>query len=160
MLRCKIVCVGKIKEKFWIQAASEYEKRLSRYLQLEIYEVPDEKAGESLHPAEIEQVKNSEGKRILNKIVDDEYVIALCIEGKTYDSVSWSEHIDQLMTRGISKICFVIGGSNGLSEAVVQRAQEKLSFSSFTFTHQLMRVLLLEQLFRAFKILSNEPYHK
>src|SRR5690606_28386328 len=135
-------------------------KRLSAYTKIKIIEVPDEKAPESLSEREMTLVKQKEGKRILTKIKPDDYVIALAIEGKMKTSEQLAADLDKLATYGKSNICFVIGGSLGLSEEVLQRANEQLSFSPLTFPHQLMRLILLEQLYRAFKINRGEPYHK
>ena len=142
-MKITIVCVGKIKEKFYQDAIKEYAKRLSRYISLSILEV-----------------KDIEGERILKNIREDGYVIALAIEGKPLDSVEMAHKIDSLGLGGTSHIYFVIGGSLGLSEAVLQRADFKLSFSRMTFPHQLMRVILLEQIYRSCRIINHEPYHK
>ena len=147
-MRITVVCVGKIKEKFYTQAVDEYSKRLSRYCKLNASDVVNE------------QIKNKEGERILSAIKDDAYVCALAIEGKMLDSVELSEKIDRLGIDGTSNITFVIGGSLGLADAVLKRADYKLSFSKMTFPHQLMRVILLEQIYRAYRIMKNEPYHK
>ena len=159
-MKITIVCVGKIKEKFYQDAIAEYVKRLSRYVSLNILEVKDEKTKEQASPAEEKQVKDLEGERILKNIREDGYVIALAIEGKTLDSVELSEKIDALGLGGTSHIYFVIGGSLGLSEEVLKRADYKLSFSRMTFPHQLMRVILLEQIYRSYRIINHEPYHK
>jgi 23S rRNA (pseudouridine1915-N3)-methyltransferase len=159
-MKITIVCVGKIKEKFYNSAIAEYTKRLSRYCNLSITEVPDEKTKEQASEAEIALVKNREGERILKSIRDDGYVIALAIEGKMLDSEELSRKIGKLGIDGTSHIYFVIGGSLGLSDAVLKRADFSLSFSRMTFPHQLMRVILLEQIYRAYRILNREPYHK
>lgn len=155
-----IVCVGKIKEKFYTMAIDEYIKRLGRYCQINIVEVKDEKTPDGAKDAVCESIKDKEGERILAAIRDGAYVIALAIEGKMLDSVELSEKIDNLGIEGKSNVVFVIGGSLGLSKAVLNRAQYKLSFSRMTFPHQLMRVILLEQIYRAFRIIKGEPYHK
>jgi 23S rRNA (pseudouridine1915-N3)-methyltransferase len=155
-----VISVGKLKEKYLKQGIDEYVKRLSGYAKVEIIEVPDEKAPENLSDQEIEQVKQKEGERILAKISDDTYVIALAIEGKMKSSEELAESLDKLATYGKSKIAFVIGGSLGLSKQVMRRADEALSFSKMTFPHQLMRLILLEQVYRAFRINRGEPYHK
>ena len=160
IMKITIVCVGKIKEKFYQDAIKEYAKRLSRYISLSILEVKDEKTKEQASPAEEKQVKDIEGERILKNIREDGYVIALAIEGKPLDSVEMAHKIDSLGLGGTSHIYFVIGGSLGLSEAVLQRADFKLSFSRMTFPHQLMRVILLEQIYRSCRIINHEPYHK
>lgn len=159
-MKITIVCVGKIKEKFYQDAIREYEKRLSRYASLSIVEVKDEKTKEQASALEEKQVKDTEGVRILKNIREDGYVIALAIEGKPLDSVELSEKIAALGLRGTSHIYFVIGGSLGLSEAVLKRADFKISFSRMTFPHQLMRVILLEQIYRSYRIMNHEPYHK
>lgn len=159
-MNIKIISVGKLKEKYLKQGIVEYLKRLSAYAKVEIVELIDEKAPEVLSAAEIEQVKQKEGSRILGKISPDMYVIALAIDGKQKSSEELAESLDKLATYGNSKITFVIGGSLGLSDDVLKRANEKLSFSTLTFPHQLMRLILLEQVYRAFKIMRGEPYHK
>ena len=156
----KIVCVGKIKEKFYRDAVLEYVKRLSRYVKIEITECADEKTPDNASALLCDQIKFREGERILGRIKDNDYVVALAIDGKMYSSEKLSEHLDKLMLEGKSTIVFVIGGSLGLSEAVLARANEKLSFSALTFPHQLMRVILLEQVYRSFRIIKGEPYHK
>ena len=159
-MRITIVCVGKVKEKYFTGAIDEYSKRLSRYCKLEIIEVPDEKTPDGASEAVNQQIKEKEGRRILDKIPEDAYVMVLAIEGKQPDSVELSEKIQKLGVRGESHIVFVIGGSLGLSSEVMKRANETISFSRMTFPHQLMRVILLEQVYRAYRILNNEPYHK
>lgn len=158
----KITCiaVGKIKEKYYMDAVKEYAKRLSRYCKLEIVELADEKTPDGASEAEEAAILKQEGERILKAIREDAYVIALAIEGKGLDSVEFSQRIEQLGIRGVSHIVFVIGGSLGLSPAVIERADEALSFSKMTFPHQLMRVILLEQIYRGFRIMKGEPYHK
>jgi 23S rRNA (pseudouridine1915-N3)-methyltransferase len=155
-----IICVGKLKEKYLKQGIDEYAKRLSAYAKIEIIEVSDEKAPEELSDHEMELIKQKEGERILAKIAPDTYVIALAIDGKMRSSEEFAKHLDQLATYGQSKIAFIIGGSLGLSKQVMQRADEALSFSKMTFPHQLMRLILLEQVYRAFRINRGEPYHK
>ncbi|MEK4222076.1 23S rRNA (pseudouridine(1915)-N(3))-methyltransferase RlmH [Bacillus sp. FSL W8-0116] len=159
-MNISIVTVGKLKEKYLKQGIEEYLKRLSAYAKVEIIEVADEKAPETLSESEMEQVKQKEGERILAKLHPDTHVIALAIEGKMYTSEQFSAHIDQLATYGKSKIAFIIGGSLGLSSQVLKRADETISFSKMTFPHQLMRLILLEQVYRAFRIMRGEPYHK
>ena len=153
-----IITVGKLKEKYLKQGIDEYVKRLSAYAKLTIVELPDEKAPEILSENEMEQVKHKEGERILAKISSDVHVIALAIEGKMNTSEQLAERLDHLATYGKSKIAFVIGGSLGLSSEVMRRADETLSFSKMTFPHQLMRLILVEQVYRAFKINRGEPY--
>lgn len=159
-MKITIVCVGKIKEKFYRDALAEYTKRLSRYCSLTITEVADEKTKEQASETECAIIKDREGERILKSIRDDGYVIALAIDGKILDSVELSEKIDKLGLSGKSNVYFVIGGSLGLSDAVMKRADYKLSFSRMTFPHQLMCVILLEQIYRSYRIINHEPYHK
>lgn len=158
----KITCVvvGKIKEKYFTDAIKEYSKRLSRYCKLEIVELADEKTPDGASAAEELAIREKEGERILKALKDDAYVIALAIEGKMLDSVELSRKIESLGVGGVSHIAFVIGGSLGLAPAVMKRADYALSFSRMTFPHQLMRVVLLEQLYRSYRIMKNEPYHK
>jgi len=155
-----IITVGKLKEKYLKIGIEEYLKRLSSYAKVEVIEIPDEKAPEELSAAEMEQVKNKEGEKLLAKLSQETYVIALAIDGKMKSSEELADSLDKLATYGKSKIAFVIGGSLGLSDDVLKRADEKLSFSKMTFPHQLMRLILLEQVYRAFRINRNEPYHK
>lgn len=159
-MKITILCVGKVKEKFYRDAILEFQKRLSRYCKLEIVEVTDEKTTEQATDTEISLIKEKEGERILKAIKEDAYVVCLAIEGVQRDSVELSEQIERLGVRGISHIYFVIGGSLGLSNSVLKRADEKLSFSKMTFPHQLMRVILLEQIYRSYRIMNHEPYHK
>lgn len=159
-MKITILCVGKIKEKYFSMAIDEYVKRLSRYCKLEIIEVPDEKTDENASAAEEKMVKEKEGERIRKNIRDASYVIALAIDGKQLDSVELSEKIEKLGVQGVSHITFVIGGSLGLDERILERADYKLSFSKMTFPHQLMRVVLLEQIYRSYRIMNGEPYHK
>ena len=159
-MNIKIIGVGKLKEKYLKQGIAEYAKRLGKFCKFEIVEVPDEKAPEKLSAAEMEGVKEKEGERILAKIRDEEYVYALAIEGKERSSEEFAQEIAQLTTYGRSDITFVIGGSLGLSPAVLRRAETKISFGRFTLPHQLMRLVLSEQIYRAFMINNGSPYHK
>ncbi|MCP3739918.1 23S rRNA (pseudouridine(1915)-N(3))-methyltransferase RlmH [Rossellomorea sp. BNER] len=159
-MNISIVTVGKLKEKYLKQGISEFLKRLGPYAKVEIIEVSDEKAPEELSSTEMIQVKNKEGERILAKINPDAHVIALAIEGKMRTSEELADNLDKLATYGKSKIAFVIGGSLGLSDDVMKRANETLSFSKMTFPHQMMRLILVEQVYRAFRINRGEPYHK
>ena len=159
-MKITILTVGKVKEKFYRDAIIEFSKRLSRYCKLEIIEVADEKTQEEASETEIRIVKEKEGERLLKNIKDDAYVVCLCIDGKQLDSEELSDKIEKLGVQGTSHIYFVIGGSLGLADDVVKRADFKLSFSRMTFPHQLMRVILLEQIYRAYRIMNNEPYHK
>ncbi|MFV2048624.1 23S rRNA (pseudouridine(1915)-N(3))-methyltransferase RlmH [Metabacillus litoralis] len=159
-MNISIITIGKLKEKYLKQGIDEYLKRLSSYAKIEIIELADEKAPENLSEVEVEQVKEKEGERILSKISDDTHVIALAIEGKMKSSEQLAKDLDQLATYGKSKVAFVIGGSLGLSNTVMKRANDSLSFSKMTFPHQLMRLILVEQVYRAFRINRGEPYHK
>ena len=159
-MKITIVCVGKIKEKFFRDAIAEYEKRLSRYCRLEIIEVQDEKTPDNASKGMEEQIKEKEAERILKHLRDDSYVYTLEIEGENPDSVSFANQINSLGIRGISHIQFVIGGSLGLHLSVCRRADRALSFSRMTFPHQLMRVILLELIYRSYRITAGEPYHK
>ena len=159
-MKITILAVGKIKEKFFREAIVEYEKRLSRYCKLEIVEVADEKTPDHASETEEEQIKEKEAKRILEKINPDTYVITLEILGEKMNSVTFSEMIQKFGVQGRSQIVFVIGGSLGLHESVSRRADRKVSFSPMTFPHQLMRVILCEQIYRGFRIMNHEPYHK
>ena len=158
-MNIKIISVGKLKEKYLKLGIEEFTKRLSKYCSLEIIEVDDEKAPENLSDKEMIMIKDKEGDKILSKIKDNTYVIALAIDGKMLSSEDLAEKLEDLAITGKSNIAFIIGGSLGLSDAVLKRADYKLSFSKMTFPHQLIRVFLLEQLFRGFKIQHNETYH-
>ena len=159
-MEIRILSVGKIKEKYLNAGIAEYAKRLSRYCKLTFCQVADEKTPDRASDALNEQIKDTEGKRLLKHIREQDYVIALAIDGNMVDSVELSRKIGQLGVEGRSSIAFVIGGSLGLSDAVLQRADYRLSFSRMTFPHQLMQMILLEQIYRGFRILNNEPYHK
>jgi len=164
-MKITLAVVGKLKEKYWSLAIDEYVKRLSRYASVQVCQVADEPAPERASAAQEMQIKEREGERLLREIgkngmSGDVRVIALAIDGKMYDSVGFSVHLEDLQVSGYSHLVFVIGGSLGLSETVLSRADEKISFSKMTFPHQLMRVILLEQIYRAFRIRRNEPYHK
>lgn len=159
-MKITLVTVGKLKERYWTDAVLEYSKRLGRYCRLEILQAADEKTPDHAGGALEEQIKEKEGKRILSLIPDDAYVIALAVEGVMMDSEKLAAMIGRLGVNGTSQIVFVIGGSLGLSGQVLQRADYQLSFSKMTFPHQLMRVILLEQIYRSYRILNHEPYHK
>ena len=154
-----LICVGRLKERYWREAAAEYEKRLGRFGRFETLELPDLPEPANSSTAIERQIRQKEGEAILAKIREDDIVIALCIEGKQLNSVQLSQKLAELSATG-RRVAFVIGGSLGLSEAVVARAQMKLSFSPMTFPHQLARVMLLEQTYRALKIAAGERYHK
>lgn len=160
IMKITIIAVGKLKEKYWKQAIAEYEKRLSAYTKIDIIEVPDEKAPENMSDKEIEQMKEKEGQRILAKVKPQSTVITLEIQGKMLSSEGLAKELDQRMTQGASDFTFIIGGSNGLHQEVMKRSNFALSFSKMTFPHQMMRVVLLEQVYRAFKINRGEAYHK
>lgn len=159
-MRISVICVGKIKEKFFVGAIEEYKKRLGRYCKLDIIEVPDEKTVEGASEVVEEQIRAKEGERILKQLREEDYVVTLEIKGEMPDSEGLSRKIEQLGISGVSHIQFVIGGSLGLSKEVLQKADYRLSFSKMTFPHQLMRVILLEQIYRAYRIMKGEPYHK
>jgi len=159
-MKISVICVGKIKEKYFRDAISEYEKRLSKYCKLEILEVQDEKTPDNASPALEEQIKEKEAARILKHIKDGAHVITLEIKGQELSSEKLASRIELLGVQGKSHIQFIIGGSLGLSESISQIAHEKISFSKMTFPHQLMRVILLEQIYRSYRIISGEPYHK
>ena len=155
-----ILCVGQIKEKYFRDAIAEYQKRLSRYCKLQIIEVADEKTKENASEAENDLIRKKEGERLLKHIKDSDYCITLEIDGKMLTSEGFSKEIDRLGLAGKSSLVFVIGGSIGLDTAVIKRSDYALSFSKMTFPHQLMRVVLLEQIYRGFRIMNGEPYHK
>ncbi|TCU66214.1 23S rRNA (pseudouridine1915-N3)-methyltransferase [Tissierella praeacuta] len=159
-MNIRIIGVGKIKEKYIQEGIKEFTKRLSRYCSLDIVEIDDEKAPESLSEKEMDMVKNKEGDKILSKIPQSSFVIALVIEGKQLSSEDLSIKMKELMINGTNDISFVIGGSLGLSKGVINRSNFKLSFSKMTFPHQLMRLILLEQVYRGWRIMRGEPYHK
>ncbi len=158
-MNIKIISVGKLKEKYLIQGIAEYVKRLGAYAKIELIEVPDEKAPENLSEAQMLQVKEKEGERILSKI-KEEYVFALAIDGKNPTSEAFAKQIEQLGIQGKSQLVFVIGGSLGLSDAVMKRSNDQISFGKMTYPHQLMRLILVEQIYRAFRINAGAPYHK
>ena len=159
-MKISIIGIGKLKEQYWVKAVEEYSKRLRNYVKLDIIELADEKAPEKLCEAEENIIKKNEGERILKNIKDGSYVVALAIEGKRLSSTEFSSFMGDLMVKGNGHIVFVIGGSLGLSDEVLVRSDFKLSFSDMTFPHQMMRVILLEQIYRGFRIMKNEPYHK
>ena len=155
-----VISVGKLKEKYLKMGIDEYVKRLGGYAKIDLVEVPDEKAPETLSEIEMDIVKRKEGERILAKINDGTYVIALALDGKMKTSEEMAADLDGLMTYGKSKVAFVIGGSLGLHEEVLKRADEKLCFGKMTLPHQLMKLVLVEQIYRSFRIIKGEPYHK
>ncbi|WP_062532104.1 23S rRNA (pseudouridine(1915)-N(3))-methyltransferase RlmH [Jeotgalibaca dankookensis] len=159
-MNIKIIAVGKLKEKYLKQGIAEYVKRLGSYCKLEMIEVNDEKAPENLSDKEMELIKEKEGERILAKVSDQSYVFALAINGKQYESIAFADQINQLGIQGKSNITFIIGGSLGLSNQVLKRADQEISFGKLTFPHQLMRLVLVEQVYRAFRIMNGHAYHK
>lgn len=159
-MKLTIICVGKIKEKFYSDAINEYSKRLSKFCDLSIVEVADEKTPDKSTDLENKKIKDIEAERIIKKIPKGAFVYTLEIDGKQFDSVGLSNEIAVKMRTGFSHLCFIIGGSLGLSDLITGMSDYHISFSKLTFPHQLMRVILLEQLYRSFKIMSNEPYHK
>lgn len=159
-MKITIITVGKIKEKYLRDAIAEYSKRLNKYCKLDILEVTDEKTPDHASAIVEEQIRNKEGERILKLLKDDAYVITLEIGGKMLDSVEFSQKLEQLGIQGKSHIIFVIGGSIGLGNEILKRSDFAISFSKMTFPHQLMRVILLEQIYRSYRIMNHEPYHK
>lgn len=159
-MKITVLCVGKIKEKYFASGIDEYAKRLSRYCKLEIIEVADEKTPDNASENEELQIKAKEGDKLLKYIKDNAYIIALAIEGKMLTSEELSEKMEQLGINGDSNVVFVIGGSLGLDKRILDRADYKLSFSKMTFPHQMMRMVLLEQVYRGYRIMKGEPYHK
>lgn len=159
-MKITLLTVGKIKEKYLKDAIAEYSKRLSKYCKLEIIEVADEKTPDNASEVVENVIRDKEGERLLKYVKDDTFVITLEIKGKMMTSEELAERIDTLGIRGVSHIMFIIGGSIGLGEDVIKRSDFALSFSKMTFPHQLMRVILLEQIYRSYRIISGEPYHK
>ncbi len=159
-MKITILAVGKIRESFYREAIAEFQKRLSRYVKITIQETVDEKTPDHASERENEKIRELEGERLLKFLQTDAMVIALAIDGTMYDSLQLSEKIQKLGVSGVSHIIFVIGGSLGLSDAVLKRADLRLSFSKMTFPHQLMRVILMEQIYRSYRIMNHEPYHK
>ena len=159
-MKITVIAVGKIKEKFYTDAIAEYSKRLSRYCRLEVIQVADEKTPDGASEAQERQIKEKEGSRILAQIKDGAYVIALAVQGTMLSSEQLASKLNKLRVDGQSQIVLIIGGSLGLSDEVLKRADYHLSFSPMTFPHQLMRVILLEQIYRSYRIISGEPYHK
>ena len=159
-MHIQIAAVGRLKEKYLVQGIAEYAKRLGPYVKLTLTEVPDEKAPETMSPAEEAQVREREGERLLAQLKPDAHVVALAIGGELWSSEDLADQLDKLATYGRSHVAFVIGGGPGLAPAVLRRAQQKLSFGRMTLPHQLMRLVLIEQVYRAVKINRGEPYHK
>lgn len=159
-MKITVIAVGKIKEKFYRDAVAEYEKRLGRYCKLDIIQVEDEKTPDKAGDALAQQIRRKESERILKYIKEDAWVITLEIQGREYDSEQFARELEKLATQGISHIQFIIGGSLGLHEEIHKKADRAVSFSKMTFPHQLMRVILLEQIYRGYRIINGEPYHK
>lgn len=159
MLNINIVCVGKIKENYLKDAIAEYSKRLSRFCNLNIIELPDEKLPEKINPSVLNEIKNKECSKIIQALKKDSYIICLDLKGKEFSSEDFSKKLENIALNFNSSITFIIGGTLGLNEDVLSLSTEKICFSKMTFPHQLIRVFLLEQLFRAFKISNNETYH-
>lgn len=159
-MKLTVITVGKLKEKYWVDAVKEYKKRISKYAKIELIEVADEKEPNNASEKDIELIKDKEGERILSKIKDSQHVVTLEIEGKEYTSESLAKQYQTWMNTGKSDVVFVIGGSNGIGREVKKRSNQEISFGSLTYPHQMMKVMILEQLFRVNKILRNESYHK
>ncbi|MDN6196054.1 MAG: 23S rRNA (pseudouridine(1915)-N(3))-methyltransferase RlmH [Atopostipes suicloacalis] len=159
-MKITIISVGKLKEKYLKAGIAEYSKRLKAYAKIKIIEVKDEPASQNLSKKEIEQVKKTEGKRIINKIPKRAQIIALDLKGKEFSSEKFAKYINDTTIYGKSHLVYIIGGSNGLSSEVLKKSDLKISFGKLTYPHQLMRLILLEQIYRSFKILNNETYHK
>ena len=157
-MNINIICVGKLKEKYWVMSENEYSKRLSRFVKLNLIQLPDEKltGNDSLDNI----AKEKEGEKIISKIPKNSFVIAMDIKGKQLSSEEFSKQIENLSITGKSNITFIIGGSLGISDSVLNKADKKISFSKMTFPHQLFRIMLLEQIYSSFKIINNETYHK
>ena len=160
MMNISLICIGNLKEKYWAQAVEEYSKRLSAFCRFSVIQLNEERISNNPSPGEIDRILTAEGKRILEKIPKNSYVISMCIEGKQISSNELSQKIDDISLSGKSSLCFIIGGSWGLSQQVKQRSDFKLSMSKMTFPHQMARVILCEQIYRAFEISSNGKYHK
>ncbi len=159
-MKITLITVGKLKEKYWVQAVDEYKKRISKYAKIELIEVADEKEPNNAGGKDIEQIKDKEADRILSKIKDNQHVVTLEIHGKTYTSEKLASEYQRWMNTGKSDVVFIIGGSNGLGEAVKKRSDQEISFGTLTYPHQMMKVMLMEQIFRVNKILRNESYHR
>ena len=159
-MKITLITVGKLKEKYWVQAVGEYKKRISKYAKIELVEVTDEKEPNNASDKDIEIIKDKEAEKILSKIKDNQHVVTMEIHGKTFTSEKLAAVYQRWMNTGKSDVVFIIGGSNGLGEAVKKRSDQEISFGSLTYPHQMMKVMLMEQLFRVNKILRNESYHK
>ncbi len=159
-MKITMITVGKLKEKYWVQAVDEYKKRISKYAKIDLIEVNDEKEPNNASDKDIEIIKDKEAERVLDKIKDNQHVVSLEIHGKTYTSDKLANEYQRWMNTGKSDVVFVIGGSNGLGEAVKKRSNQEISFGTLTYPHQMMKVMLMEQIFRVNKILRNEAYHR
>lgn len=159
-MKLTMITVGKLKEKYWLDAVKEYQKRIGKYAKIELIEVPDEKEPNNAGDKDLEQIKDKEAEKILAKIKDTQHVVTLEIHGKQYTSEKLAIEYQRWMNTGKSDVVFVIGGSNGIGEAVKKRSNQEISFGTLTYPHQMMKVMMLEQLFRVNKILRNEAYHK
>lgn len=159
-MQIEIICVGKLKEKFWEDACREYQKRLSRFCKLSITELKDEAVPDTASAAQVQQAMEKEGERIAKLLLPRDYIISLCVEGKPLSSEKLAEKLSDIEQAGAGRLVLIIGGSNGLTDEIKKRSDFKLSFSAMTFPHQLMRVILLEQIYRAYKINAGESYHK
>jgi len=159
-MKINILCVGRLKEPFWREAQAEYMKRLSAFAEMSVTEVDDEKNANALTPSEIAVIRRKEGARVMGAISERDYVIALCIDGDEMPSEGFADALRAAMSGGYGRVVFVIGGSVGLSGEAERRANRRVSFSRMTFPHQMMRVILLEQIYRAFKIITGGRYHK
>lgn len=159
-MKIRVIAIGSVKESFYTLAINEYAKRLKPYCDLEIIEIADEKILDKASSRELDMIKDKEGEKVLKRLKDSDYVVALDLHQKSYDSVAFSTQMSAMFIKGQSMITFLIGGSLGLSDALKKRANESITFSEMTFPHTLMRVILLEQIYRAFKIMRNETYHK
>lgn len=155
-----LITVGKLKEKYWVEAVKEYKKRISKYAKIDVIEVADEKEPNNASEKDIELIKGKEAERILSKIKDNQHVVTMEIRGKQFTSEGFAEEYQKWMNVGKSDVVFVIGGSNGIGESVKKRSNQEISFGSLTYPHQMMKVMLMEQIFRVNKILRNEAYHR
>lgn len=159
-MKITLITVGKLKEKYWVEAVKEYKKRISKYAKIDVIEVADEKEPNNASEKDIELIKDKEAERILSKIKDNQHVVTMEIRGKQFTSEGFAEEYQKWMNIGKSDVVFVIGGSNGIGESVKKRSNQEISFGSLTYPHQMMKVMLMEQIFRVNKILRNESYHK
>ena len=159
-MKITLITVGKLKEKYWVEAVKEYKKRISKYAKIDVIEVADEKEPNNASEKDIELIKDKEAERILSKIKDNQHVVTMEIRGKQFTSEGFAEEYQKWMNVGKSDVVFVIGGSNGIGESVKKRSNQEISFGSLTYPHQMMKVMLMEQIFRVNKILRNESYHR